>query len=203
MTKSLSLISPTNLAAKQDRAIPTQTSYLVKLSSQAILNQLRHDANVQIGSSLPSLQSYGFSAELTKNGFFLCANLSQNLQTASSRSNSYKRIYLRVTLIPLQENYTRVQLSFIRKPESTRVNFWFMWITCFLWLYLTGFTTTKLALVGVLMAVTLPAFFFARRLRIGSDEDRLELLNYMQRLLGPSLVGENREENMPYRHEHP
>jgi hypothetical protein len=34
----------------------------------------------------------------------------------------------------------------------------------------------------------------------GSDDDRLQLLNLMEHLLGPAALGDNPEENMPYRH---
>lgn len=143
--------------------------------------------------------------ELTRDGFLLYPNLPQQglpASPSSIRPTPIKQLYLRVSMVALPQEHTRIHLSFAYKPKTARINFWLMWITCLAWVYLTGFTPAKLVLVGILFVVTLPAFLFEHRLVGGSQETRLELLNYMQHLVGPALLGENREENMPYRHEH-
>ncbi|MFY0532198.1 hypothetical protein [Nannocystis pusilla] len=109
-----------------------------------------------------------------------------------------RRMTLEADLVPMPQG-TDVQVRFIRGPFARQASFWIMWATCLAWLGLTGITGAKLGLVGMFMALTIPAFFYDLARARGTDEERIELLNLMEHLLGPSLVGDNPLENTPYR----
>jgi len=83
---------------------------------------------------------------------------------------------------------------------SKQANFYIMWAASFMWLGLTGITGAKLGLVGDFLALTVPAFVYDLMRATGSDDDRLQLPNLMSQTLGPAVLGDNPEENMPYRH---
>lgn len=181
------------------RALPEALTYTVDLSPGEVLARVRGDADVQVLQGFPARRRSNrrFLAELGRSSFRVC----QNVRTDGAVDTGpavMRRMTLQAELVPLPQG-TAVRVRFARGPFHRQASFWIMWTASFAWLGLTGITSAKLALVGMFMALTLPAFVYDLTQARGTDEERLELLNLMEHLLGPSLVGENPLENTPYR----
>lgn len=180
------------------RALPEALTYRVDLAPPEVLARLRGDADVQVVEGFPARgrSQRKFLAELGPTGFRVCQNLTAGV--VDTGPAVMRRMTLEAELVPLPQG-TAVQVRFARGPFARQASFWIMWSTSLAWLGLTGVTAAKLGLVGVFMALTVPAFVYDLARARGTDEERIELLNLMEHLLGPSLVGENPLENTPYR----
>ena len=180
------------------RALPEALTYHVDLVPAEVLARLRGSADVQVVEGFPprGRSQRKFLAELGATRFRVCQNLTAG--AVDTGPAVMQRMALEAELVPLPEG-TAVKLHFARGPFARQASFWIMWATSFTWLGLTGITSAKLGLVGVFMALTVPAFFYDLARARGTDEERLELLNLMEHLLGPSLVGDDPLENTPYR----
>ena len=102
-----------------------------------------------------------------------------------------RRLTLEAELVATPRG-TLVRARFARGPLSRQASFYIMWAASFAWL----------GLIAAFLALTVPAFIYDLMRAAGSDEDRVQLLNLMSQLLGPAVIGDNPEENMPYRHGH-
>lgn len=182
------------------RALPEALTYHVDLTPAEVLARLRGEADVQVVQGFParSRTTRKFLAELGPRGFRVCQNVAAG--TVDTGPAAMQRMTLEGELVAQPQGQgTSVRLRFARGPFSRQASFWIMWAASFAWLGLTGATAAKLGLVGVFMALTIPAFLYDLARARGTDEERIELLNLMEHLLGPSLVGENPLENTPYR----
>lgn len=180
------------------RALPEALTYHVDLTPPEVLARLRGDADVQVVQGFPARgrTSRRFLAEIGPQRFRVCQNMTAGaVDTGPAQMN---RMTLEASLVPLPQG-TAVQVRFARGPLTRQASFWIMWAASFAWLGLTGVTTAKLGMVGVFMLLTVPAFVYDLSRARGTDEERIELLNLMEHLLGPSLVGEDPLENTPYR----
>jgi len=180
------------------RALPEALTYRVDLAPGEVLARLRGDADVQILEGFPARgrTRRKFLAELGTRKFRVCQNVTAGV--IDTGPAVMRRMTLEAQLVPMPQG-TAVQVRFTRGPFARQASFWIMWATSLAWLGLTGITGAKLGLVGMFMALTVPAFFYDLARARGTDEERIELLNLMEHLLGPSLVGENPLENTPYR----
>lgn len=180
------------------RALPEALTYHVDLVPGEVLARLRGDEDVQVIEGFPARgrSQRKFLAELGATRFRVCQN--QTAGVVDTGPAVMRRMTLEAELVPLPEG-TAVRLHFARGPFARQASFWIMWATSFAWLGLTGVTNAKLGLVGMFMALTVPAFFYDLARARGTDEERLELLNLMEHLLGPSLVGDDPLLNTPYR----
>jgi hypothetical protein len=180
------------------RALPEALTYRVDLAPAEVLARLRGDADIQIVEGYParSRTRRRFLAELGPRNFRVCQNLTGGV--VDTGPAVMRRMTLEAELVPMPQG-TAVQLRFTRGPFARQASFWIMWATSLAWLGLTGITGAKLGLVAMFMALTVPAFIYDLARARGTDEERIELLNLMEHLLGPSLVGENPLENTPYR----
>lgn len=180
------------------RALPEALTYRVDLAPGEVLARLRNDADIQIIEGYPARgrSRRKFLAELGPRSFRVCQNQIDGV--VDTGPAVMRRMTLEAELVPTPQG-TAVQLRFSRGPFARQASFWIMWAASFAWLGLTGITSAKLGLVGVFMVLTVPAFLYDLARARGSDEERLELLNLMEHLLGPSLIGENPLENTPYR----
>lgn len=180
------------------RALPEALTYHVDLTPAEVLARLRGEAEVQVLEGFPARgrSARKYLAELRPKGFRVCQNLTAG--AVDTGPAAMQRMALEGELVAVPEG-TAVRLRFARGPFSRQASFWIMWATCLAWLALTGATAAKLGLVGVLMVLTVPAFLYDLARARGTDEERIELLNLMEHLLGPSLVGDNPLENTPYR----
>ncbi len=136
-------------------------------------------------------------AEPGAHGFRVSQNFAAG--TVDTGPAVMRRLALEAHLSPTPRG-TLVRARFARGPLSRQASFYIMWVASFAWLGLTGVTGAKLGLVAGFLALTVPAFIYDLVRARGSDGDRIELLNLMSRLLGPAVLGDNPEENMPYRH---
>jgi hypothetical protein len=182
------------------RMLPRQLAYRVDLSPKEVLERLRGDPDVQVVSGFPARKRSGrkFLAEIGKRKFRVCQNV-QASGTVDPGPAVLSRLTLEAELVPTPRG-TLVRGRLTRGPLSKQASFYVMWAASFMWLGLTGVTTAKAGLVGAFLLLTVPAFVFELARVRGNDEDRIELLNLMAHLLGPVVVGDNPEENMPYRH---
>lgn len=180
------------------RALPEALTYRVDLAPGEVLARLRNDADIQIIEGYPARgrSRRKFLAELGPTSFRVCQNLTHGV--VDTGPAVMRRMTLEAELVPLPQG-TAVHLRFARGPFARQASFWIMWATSFAWLGLTGLTAAKLGLVAAFMALTIPAFFYDLARARGTDEERIELLNLMEHLLGPSLIGDNPLENTPYR----
>lgn len=180
------------------RALPEALTYHVDLTPNEVLARLRSDADVQILQGFPARgrSQRRFLAEIGPQRFRVCQNLTQG--QVDTGPAVMQRMTLEASLTQLPQG-TAVSLRFARGPLTRQASFWIMWTASFAWLGLTGLTTAKLGLVAAFMLLTVPAFIYDLTRARGTDEERLELLNLMEHLLGPSLVGEDPLENTPYR----
>ena len=181
------------------RLLPAQLAYHVGLSPAEVLERLRDDPDVQVVAGFParSRSDRRFLAELGAHGFRVSQNFAAG--TVDTGPAVMRRLALEAHLSPTPRG-TLVRARFARGPLSRQASFYIMWVASFAWLGLTGVTGAKLGLVAGFLALTVPAFIYDLVRARGSDGDRIELLNLMSRLLGPAVLGDNPEENMPYRH---
>ncbi len=187
-------------AASAIRLLPRQFVYHVDLSPAEVLERVQDDPEVQVVAGFPARgrSDRKFLAEFAQGGFRVCQNVAAggNVDTGPA---VLRRLALEAELVPTPRG-TLVRARFDRGPLSRQASFYIMWAASFAWLGLTGVTAAKLGLVGAFLLLTIPAFVYDLMRATGSDEDRLELLNLMSHLLGPVVLGDNPEENMPYRH---
>lgn len=191
--------SPSPLAPAL-RLLPAQLAYHVELTASEVLDRLRDDPDVQVVTGFPARgrSDRKFLAELDRHGF----RVSQNV-AASGTVDTGPAILRRLTLeaqLSRTPRGTLVRARFARGPLSKQASFYIMWAASFAWLGLTGITAAKVGLVAGFLALTVPAFIYDLVRARGSDSERIELLNLMAQLLGPAVLGDNPEENMPYRH---
>jgi hypothetical protein len=180
------------------RALPEALTYHVDLTPNEVLARLRGDGDVQVVQGFPARgrTQRRFLAEIGPQRFRVCHNVTQG--QVDTGPAAMHRMTLEAALTPLPQG-TAVSLRFARGPLTRQASFWVMWTASFAWLGLTGLTTAKLGLVAAFMLLTVPAFIYDLTRARGTDEERIELLNLMEHLLGPSLVGEDPLENTPYR----
>jgi hypothetical protein len=186
-------------AASAPRLLPRQFVYHVELTPAEVQERIRTDPDVQIITGFPARarSDRKFLAELGRRDFRVCPNVAAG--TVDTGPAVLRRLALEAELVQTPRG-TLVRARFARGPLSKQASFYIMWAASFAWLGLTGITTAKLGLVGAFLALTVPAFVYDLMRAAGSDEDRIELLNLMEHLLGPAVLGDNPEENMPYRH---
>ena len=194
----MSLPVPTR-AAPATRLLPRHFAYHVELSPAEVLERLRADPDVQVIAGFPARgrSDRKFLAEFGRNSFRVCQNVAAG--SVDTGPADLRRLALEADLVPTPRG-TLVRASFARGPLSKQASFYIMWAASFMWLGLTGITGAKLGLVGAFLALTVPAFVYDLMRATGSDDDRLQLLNLMSQTLGPAVLGDNPEENMPYRH---
>lgn len=186
-------------AAPAPRLLPRQFVYHVELTPAEVQERLRADPSVQVITGFPARgrSDRKFLAELGHRSFRVCQNLAAG--AVDTGPAVLRRLGLEADLVRTTRG-TLVRARFARGPLSKQASFYIMWVASFAWLGFTGITAAKLGLVGAFLALTVPAFVYDLMRATGSDEDRLELLNLMSHLLGPAVLGDNPEENMPYRH---
>lgn len=184
------------------RLIPRESTYHVELSPTEVLARIETDPEVQLITGFParSRSDRKFLVERTSRGFRVCQNLA-NSGAVDTGPAVLRRLALEAEL-HVTPRGTLVRARFARGPLSRQASFYIMWAASFAWLGLTGFTAAKLGLIAAFLALTVPAFVYDLMRATGSDEDRVQLLNLLSHLLGPALIGDNPEENMPYRHGH-
>lgn len=182
------------------RILPRQLAYRVELSPDEVIERLRSDPDVQVVTGFPARKRSGrkFLVEIGRRKFRVCQNV-QASGTVDPGPAEISRMTLEAELVPTPRG-TLVRGRLTRGPLSKQASFYVMWAASFAWLGLTGFTAAKAGVVGAFLLLTVPAFAFELARGRGSDEDRIELLNLMAHLLGPVVLGDNPEENMPYRH---
>lgn len=180
------------------RALPEVITYHVDLSPAEVLARLEGDGDVQVLQGFParSRSQRKFLAELGPASFRVCQNLSGGV--VDTGPAVMRRMALAAELVP-QPQGTEVRLRFHRGPFARQASFWIMWATSFAWLGLTGVTAAKAGLIAAFMVLTIPAFLYDLARARGTDDERIELLNLMEHLLGPSLIGEGPLEKTPYR----
>ncbi len=186
-------------AAPAIRLLPRQFAYHVELTPAEVLAHLSADPDVQVIAGYPARgrSDRRFLVELGRNSFRVCQNFAAGV--VDTGPADLRRLALEADLVPTPRG-TLVRARFARGPLSKQASFYIMWTASFMWLGLTGITAAKLGLVGAFLALTVPAFVYDLKRASGSDDDRLQLLNLMSHLLGPAALGDNPEENMPYRH---
>lgn len=186
-------------ATPAPRLLPAQLDYHVELSPAEVLERLKADPDVQVLDGFPARgrSDRKFLAELGRGSFRVCQNTASG--TVDTGPADLRRLTLEAQLAQTPRG-TLVRARFARSPLSKQASFYIMWFASFAWLGLTGLSGAKLGLVGVFLALTVPAFAYDLVRARGSDGDRLALLNLMSQLLGPAVLGDNAEENMPYRH---
>jgi hypothetical protein len=184
------------------RQIPREFAYHVELSPRELLARVEADPDVQMIAGFPARgrSDRKFLVERVGHGFRVCQNLA-NSGAVDTGPAVLRRLSLEAELIPTPRG-TLVRARFARGPLSRQASFYIMWAASFAWLGLTGITGAKLGLIAAFLALTVPAFVYDLMRATGSDDDRVQLLNLMSQLLGPALIGDNPEENMPYRHGH-
>jgi hypothetical protein len=181
------------------RLLPAQLAYHVELSPAEVIERLRADPDVQVIEGFPARgrSDRKFLAELGRGSFRVCQNVAAG--TLDTGPADLRRLTLEAQLAETPRG-TLVRARFAQGPLSKQASFYIMWFASFAWLGLTGLSGAKLGLVGVFLALTVPAFAYDLLRARGSDSDRVALLNMLSQLLGPAVLGENAEENMPYRH---
>lgn len=183
------------------RLIPRESAYHVELSPTEVLARVESDPEVQRVAGFPARgrSDRKFLVERTSRGFRVCQNL------ASGAVDTGPAVLRRLTLeaeLHVTPRGTLVRARFARGPLSRQASFYIMWAASFAWLGLTGITAAKVGLIAAFLVLTVPAFIYDLLRAAGSDDDRVQLLNLLSQLLGPTLIGDNPEENMPYRHGH-
>ncbi|HEY0133972.1 MAG TPA: hypothetical protein VGB85_07825 [Nannocystis sp.] len=195
----MSLPSLPSRAVPATRLLPRQFAYHVELTPAEVLGRIAADADVQVIAGFPARgrSDRKFLAELGRTSFRVCQNLAAG--SVDTGPADLRRLALEADLVPTPRG-TLVRARFARGPLSKQASFYIMWAASFMWLGFTGITGAKLGIVGAFLALTVPAFVYDLMRATGSDDDRLQLLNLMEHLLGPAALGDNPEENMPYRH---
>lgn len=186
-------------AAPASRTLPRQFAYHVELTPAEVLERIHADPDVQVIAGYPARgrSDRKFLAELGRDSFRVCQNLAAGV--VDTGPADLRRLALEAELVPTPRG-TLVRARFARGPLTKQASFYIMWAASFAWLGLTGITAAKLGLVGAFLALTIPAFVYDLLRASGSDDDRLQMLNLMSQMLGPAVLGDNPEENMPYRH---
>jgi hypothetical protein len=181
------------------RLLPAQLDYHVALTPAEVLERLKADPDVQVLEGFPARgrSDRKFLAELGRGSFRVCQNLAAG--AVDTGPADLRRLTLEADLAETPRG-TLVRARFAHGPLSKQASFYIMWFASFAWLGLTGLTTAKLGLIGAFLALTVPAFAYDLVRARGSDRDRIALLNLLSQLLGPVMIGDNAEENMPYRH---
>jgi len=181
------------------RLLPVQLDYHVELSPAEVLERLKADPDVQVLEGFPARgrSDRKFLAELGRGSFRVCQNIAAG--TVDTGPADLRRLTLEAQLAETPRG-TLVRARFAHGPLSKQASFYIMWVASFAWLGLTGLSTAKIGLVGAFLVLTVPAFAYDLMRARGSDRDRIALLNLLSQLLGPVMLGENGEENMPYRH---
>ena len=184
------------------RHIPREFNYHVELTPAEVLARVESDPDVQRIAGFPARgrSDRKFLVERAGRGFRVCQNLA-NSGAVDTGPAVLRRLTLEAELITTPRG-TLVRARFARGPLSRQASFYIMWAASFAWLGLTGLTAAKLGLIAAFLALTVPAFIYDLMRATGSDDDRVQLLNLLSQLLGPALIGDNPEENMPYRHGH-
>lgn len=184
------------------RLLPQEFAYHVELSPAEVLARVESDPDVQLLTGFPARgrSDRKFLVERAGRGFRVCQNLA-NSGAVDTGPAVLRRLTLEAELVPTPRG-TLVRARFARGPLARQASFYVMWTASFAWLGLTGITAAKLGLIVAFLALTVPAFVYDLMRATGSDDDRVQLLNLMSHLLGPTLIGDNPEENMPYRHGH-
>jgi hypothetical protein len=182
------------------RMLPRQVTYRVELTPAEVIERLRQDPDVQVVSGFPARKrsSRKFLAEIGRRRFRVCQNVQTGTGTVDPGPAVLSRLTLEADLVETPRG-TLVRGRLTRGPLSKQASFYLMWAASFAWLGLTGITGAKLGLIGAFLLLTVPAFVYELARVRGSDEDRLALLNLMAQLLGSDVLGDNPEENMPYR----
>jgi len=181
------------------RLLPAQLDYHVELSPAEVLERIKADPDVQVLEGFPARghSDRKFLAELRRSSFRVCQNSASG--TVDTGPADLRRLTLEAQFAATPRG-TLVRARFAHGPLSKQASFYIMWVASFAWLGLTGLTAAKLGLVGAFLALTVPAFAYDLVRARGSDSDRIALLNLLSQLLGPAVLGDNGEENMPYRH---
>ncbi len=188
-------------AAPALRLLPREFIYHVELSPAELLARVEADPDVQMITGFPARprSDRKFLAERTATGGLrVCQNLAAG-GAVDTGPAILRRLALEADLFATPRG-TLVRARVARGPLSRQASFYIMWVASFAWLGLTGLSAAKLGLVAAFLALTVPAFVYDLMRATGSDEDRIELLNLLSQLVGPVLIGDNPEENMPYRH---
>lgn len=191
-----------SVPARRRPALPEISTYRVDISQAEVLAKLEADARVAMVKRFPPRSSshHRFLAMRTPGGFCVIQNIGNS--TLDGGPPVVHRFHLEATVTPTNEGAT-IQASFVRGPQLRQLNYLVLWGFAVTWLLVTGVTGGKLGLVAVLFGLTVPALVRDRSKANGSREDRLELLNLMEALLGPALIGESPAEKTPYRDGHP
>ncbi|MCB9707089.1 MAG: hypothetical protein H6711_34930 [Myxococcales bacterium] len=188
--------------ADDPRRLPEAGSYRVDISPAAIRERLAADEEVSLVKRFPprSRTRHRYLAMLTDEGFRVIQNQGQS--TLDGGPPVVRRFHLEAAIEPRSDG-ALVETRFERGPELRQLRYLVLWASAIAWLVLTGFTGAKLGMVVALAVMTIPAWIYDRRIARGSREDRIELLNLMERLLGPALIGQSPAEKTPYRDGHP
>ena len=181
------------------RLLPAQLDYHVELSPTEVLERLKADPDVQVLEGFPARgrTDRKFLVELGRGSFRVCQNVAAG--TVDTGPADLRRLTLEAHLAETPRG-TLVRARFAQGPLSKQASFYIMWVASFAWLGLTGLSAAKIGLIAAFLALTVPAFAYDLLRARGSDRDRIALLNLLSQLLGPVMIGENAEENMPYRH---
>ncbi|MEZ4381925.1 MAG: hypothetical protein R3A79_11310 [Nannocystaceae bacterium] len=191
-----------SVPARRRPALPEVSTYRVDIPQAEVLTRLEADPRVAMVKRFPprSRSQHRFLAMRTPGGFRVIQNLGNT--TLDGGPPVVHRFHLEAAITPTAEGAS-VQVSFVRGPQLRQLNYLVLWGFTVTWLLVTGVTSGKLGLVALLFALTAPALVRDRRKAAGAPSDRLELLNLMESLLGPALIGESPAEKTPYRDGHP
>ncbi len=184
------------------RTLPDEATYLVELPPLAVLGRLRADARVAVVPALPARPPSGprFLAVVGERRFSVVHNAGPS--TIDPGAAGGRGLTLEAELEPTPQG-TRVSARFRPGPATRQLFYWVVWAACFLWLAATGLTSGKIVLVVAFVVITAPVYLYERRRARGTPEDRIELLNLMEHLLGPAAIGTSAAEQTPYRDGHP
>ncbi|MEZ4449793.1 MAG: hypothetical protein R3B09_09945 [Nannocystaceae bacterium] len=183
-------------------AIPGPRTYRVDIPPVTVMERLRGDEAVAIVKSFPprSRSAHRYLAEVIAGGFRVTQNLPRS--TLDGGPPEVRRFYLEARVRGTAEG-AEVQVEFRPGPRLRQLSYWVLWGASLAWLAATGVTGAKVGLVMSLFVITAPVFLHDLRQARGTREDRIELLSLMERILGPSLIGESPAEQTPYRDGHP
>lgn len=195
--------TPLPAPERADRiAVPGPRTYRVDISPATVLARLADDASVAMVRRFPprSQSGHRYLAATIEGGFQVIQNLPRS--TLDGGPPEVRRFYLEARVRPTAEG-AEVSIDFRPGPRLRQLSYWVLWGMSALWVAATGATGAKIGLVVALLVTTAPVFVYDRRQARGTREDRIELLSLMEKILGPSLIGESRAEQTPYRDGHP